>query len=197
MKHILLLLLAILSLSPVFAGDKKKAAKTKSGTPANEIEWISFDELERRMKKEPRKVYIDVYTGWCGWCKVMDKKTFTNSDVIKYINSKYYAVKLDAEWKSPIVFMNKTFPYNGEYKANMLAVELMHGQMSYPTTVILEEDFLSPQAIPGYLDVAVMEKILKFFGENHYKTKKFEEYEKAFVPAWKAPANAEEAEVKH
>lgn len=197
MKHVLLLMLAVMSLSPAFAGDKKKS-KAKTDASANEIHWISFAELEKNMKKEPRKVYIDVYTGWCGWCKVMDKKTFTNPEVINYINSKYYAVKLNAEQKEPIAFMGKTFPFNGEYKANMLAVELMGGQMSYPTTVILQEDLMSPAPIPGYLDVAVMEKVLKYFGENHYKTKKYDEFERTFVSSWKAVPDKEvEAEVKH
>jgi thioredoxin-related protein len=196
MKHVLLLLLTIMSLSPVFAGDKKKGKAKTATASANEIQWISLAELEKKMKKEPRKVYIDVYTSWCGWCKVMDKKTFTNPDVINYINSTYYAVKLNAEQKEPISFMGKTFPFNGEYKANMLAVELMGGQMSYPTTVILQEDLMNPAPIPGYLDVAVIEKVLKYFGENHYKTKKYDEFEKSFVSSWKA-APGTEAEVKH
>ncbi|RYD54676.1 MAG: DUF255 domain-containing protein [Sphingobacteriales bacterium] len=192
-------MLAILSLSPAFAGDKKKSANTKTtaAASANEIQWISLEELQQKMKKEPRKVYFDIYTDWCGWCKVMDKKTLTNPEVIKYMNSKYYAVKLNAERKDEISFMGKKFSFHGEYRANMLAVELMRGQMSYPTTVILEEDYMNPQPVPGYLDVTVMEKVLKFFGENYYKTKKYEDFEKSFVPQWKAAANAEEADVKH
>ena len=37
---------------------------------------------------------MDVYTKWCGPCKMMMANTFTNANVIEYINANYYAVKL-------------------------------------------------------------------------------------------------------
>jgi thiol:disulfide interchange protein len=62
-----------------FAQNKSTVAnKTKSSG----INWMSVEEVQERMKTEPRKVYVDIYTDWCGWCKVMDKKTFTHPNVI-------------------------------------------------------------------------------------------------------------------
>src|SRR5690606_15385403 len=160
MKRVLLLALTLMVLSPaVHAEDKQK--KTTNKQEAKEINWISLDELQVNMKKNPKKVYIDVYTGWCGWCKVMDKKTFTHPEVIKYINKNFYAVKLDAEQRDSIHFMGKTYGFMPDYRANLFAVELLQGQMSYPTTVILQENFQNPQPIPGYLDVPTIEKVLK------------------------------------
>jgi thioredoxin-related protein len=183
MKSILLVILAAFSLSHVsFAGDKQK----KTASAGNEINWVTLDELQVKMKKAPRKIYFDIYTDWCGWCKVMDKKTFTNPQVIKYMNEKFYAVKLNAERQDSIRFVGKMFGYVPDYKANMLAVELMGGRMSYPTTVILDENYQNPQPIPGYLDVPTIEKILKYLGENIYKTQKYEEYDKAFQASWAA-----------
>ncbi|RYF85706.1 MAG: DUF255 domain-containing protein, partial [Chitinophagaceae bacterium] len=142
------------------------------------------DEVQVAMKKQPKKVFMDVYTDWCGWCKVMDKKTFSHPDVIRYINKNFYAVKLNAEQKDSLFFMGKMYGYAPEHRANMLAAELMRGQMSYPTSIILEENFQNPQAIPGYLDVKTIEKILKYLGENIYKTKQFPEFEKEFIATW-------------
>ena len=39
----------------------------------NTLTWISFEQAVELQKKEPRKILIDVYTDWCGWCKKMDK----------------------------------------------------------------------------------------------------------------------------
>ena len=114
----------------------------------------------------------------------MDKKTFTHPEVIKYINKNFYAVKLDAEQRDSIRFMGKTYGFLPDYRANLFAVELLQGQMSYPTTVILHENFQDPQPIPGYLDVPTIEKVLKYLGENIYKTKKFEDFAKEFTPTW-------------
>ena len=63
-------------------------------------------------KDEPRKIMMDVYTQWCGPCKMMMRNTFTNADVIAYINANYY-VKFDAESPEPIEYQDRTFENPG------------------------------------------------------------------------------------
>jgi thioredoxin-related protein len=189
MKRLPLLALIFLALVPAtFAGGKKKpAAAETAASPLvndNEIHWLTVSEAEAAMKKAPRKVWIDFYTGWCGWCKVMDKKTFSNPNVIQYMNEHFYAIKIDAEQKEPITFQGKEFIYLPEQRVNQFAVELMRGQLSYPTSVFLEEGFQTPMAIPGYQDVAHMEMILKYLAEGIYKKTPFPEYQQGFVPSW-------------
>ncbi|MES2478276.1 MAG: DUF255 domain-containing protein [Bacteroidota bacterium] len=187
MKKILCTTLSLLTLSTAVMAQKKtgKAAPkaTKEAAVSDkEINWISLDEVQKRMKTKPKKVYIDVYTGWCGWCKVMDQKTFTNPGVISYINKNFYAVKLDAEQTDSIHFMGNHYGMEG--RTNQFAVQLLRGQMSYPTTVIMEENFQNPQIIPGYQDVKAIEPILKYLGENHYKSTPWEEYSKTAKTTW-------------
>ena len=73
----------------------------------NGIHWISLEEAQEKMKSEPKKVYIDLYTDWCGWCKVMDKKTFSHKQVIDFMNTHFYCVRLHAETKDSILFKSK------------------------------------------------------------------------------------------
>jgi thioredoxin-related protein len=80
--------------------------------------------------------------------------------------------------------MGKTYETKPGSNTNELAIELLHGQMSYPTTVIFEENFLNPQPIPGYLDVPTCEMIVKYLGENLYRTKGFADYQKEFKATW-------------
>lgn len=190
-KVVLLTVLAMLVLIPAMLladGNKKKKEETKTeakdDASASEIHWLSLDEVQVAMKKEPKKVYMDVYTDWCGWCKVMEKKTFTNKNVIKYMNEKFYAVRLNAEQKDSIRFLGKMYGFVPENRANQLAVDILHGQMSYPTSVIFEENFQQPQPVPGYLDVPSMEMILKYLGENTYKTVAFPEFQQNFKASW-------------
>ncbi|WP_242928280.1 thioredoxin family protein [Pontibacter vulgaris] len=149
--------------------------ESKSTAP---IKWLSIEEAAARQKVEPRKMVIDVYTDWCGWCKKMDKSTFTDPEVAAYINKNYYAVKLDAEGKEPITLNGRTFKYNPEYKAHELAVALLNGQMSFPSTVYLDEEMKMLSPVPGYLDAPAFSRILSYFGENHHKTMSWQEYEK-------------------
>lgn len=176
MKQSLLMMVAVLLLSTsAFAGGKEKGG----------INWMTWDEVQVAMKKEPRKVWVDVYTDWCGWCKVMDKKTFSNPDLIKYMNEHFYAVKFNAERTQDIMFQGTKYGMEG--KNNSLAVKLMNGQLSYPTIVIMNENFLNPEPIPGYMPLDRMETIMKYLGEGTYKTIGFEDHMKSFKPAWQNP----------
>ena len=62
----------------------------------NKINWMTVEEVQEKMLTAPRKVYIDIYTDWCHWCKIMDKKTFTNKYVIDYMNENYYCIHFNA-----------------------------------------------------------------------------------------------------
>lgn len=198
MKRALLLAVAIAGLSTIAHAEDKKSKTATATNIKKEIEWLSFAEAEKRMQAEPRKVWIDIYTGWCGWCKVLDKKVFAHPEVVKYLNSKFYAIKFDAERQDSIDFVGKKWGFVPESRASSLAVQLMNGQMSYPTSVMMTEGFQNPAPIAGYKPVEQMEMYMKYVGDDIYKTVKFEDYMKTFTPTWKevpepllplAPAN--------
>jgi thioredoxin-related protein len=159
-----------------------------------DIHWISIEEALNKMHQEPRKIYFDMYTDWCGWCKKMDASTFKNPNVVKYMNEKFYCIRFNAEQKDTLRFLTnvycKYYWYDAASKSNTLAVELLHGKMSYPTAVFLEEGnfseliFQGGIPVPGYQDIKSMEKILKYFGENIYKSKSWEDYDKSFIQYW-------------
>lgn len=151
----------------------------------NKLTWLSLDEAEAKMKIKKKPVLIDLYTDWCGWCKVMDKKTYSNKEVIKYIEENFYPVKVDAETKSALAWKNKLYNYSAQYKINTFALYLTNGQLSFPTTIILPDENTDPKAIPGYLKVPDMELILRYFGDGHYGKTPFESYRNSFSSTWK------------
>ena len=142
------------------------------------IKWMTFEEAVARSQKEPKKLFIDVYTDWCGWCKKMDKSTFADSAVADYINQHYYPVKLNAETKDTIRFNDQVFFFEPQYKANTLAVSLLSGKMGYPSYVILDERFAMPtQPLQGFMTTEQLLPTLRFFGDNIYQKKTWEEYQ--------------------
>ena len=76
---------------------------------AQKIHWMSLDEARAAQKVNPKKIFMDVYTNWCGPCKLLEKNTFQNPDVSRYISENYYAVKFNAEGTDEIIFYNQTF----------------------------------------------------------------------------------------
>ncbi|MEZ0540574.1 thioredoxin family protein [Fibrella arboris] len=155
------------------------------------INWLSFKEAFDLNQKAPRKIIIDVYTGWCGWCKVMDQKTFSQPAIIDYVNEHYYAVKLDAEQAADITVGGQTFRKQGN--AHELAVNLLQGKMSYPSTVFLDEKMAMIQPIAGYLEPRMFHQVITYFGGNYQAKEPFDTfkagtYVKEFQPAMPAPA---------
>jgi len=142
------------------------------------INWVSIEEADKLRQTEPRKILVDVYTDWCGWCKRMDATTFSDPQLVKYVNENYYAVKLDAEHKEPITVGGKTYEFvpNGRRGYNEIANELLQGKMTYPTIVFLDESMNMIQPMPGYLDAETMQPILEYLAENAYKETPWEEW---------------------
>ena len=158
-----------------------------------EIHWMSFDDAVKLNQKHPKKIFIDVYTQWCGWCKKMDADTYTDSTVIKYINKYYYAVRLDAETADTFHFKDHEFfnpkPHTRGY-TNELASSLLDGKLGYPTTVYMNENFERLTYVQSYVTVAELMPILKYFAEDKYKTMKFDDYKKSIGSSADTPSNA-------
>jgi thioredoxin-related protein len=169
----------ILALFSAFLNLAEPDAKVSE---AETIEWMTIEEAQLAQQKEPRKIFIDVYTDWCGWCKRMDKATFQNAEIAAYMNTNYYNVKFNAEQKDSIVFNGQTFKYvaQGRRGYHELAAALMNGKMSYPTVVFLDENLSILSPIPGFQAPAAFEPIMTFFGSNAYKETKWETYRQNF-----------------
>jgi thioredoxin-related protein len=155
-KFVLFSILALTFLSSC----KNTGAEKNNG----ELTWLTIEQASTiGSGKNKKKFMIDVYTDWCGWCKVMDKKTFTDPEVIKYLNENFNVVKFNAEQKEAVTFKGKTYNWEpmGRNGVNALGVELLGGRMSYPTIVYLDEK-LSPITIsPGYKEPAQLIEELK------------------------------------
>lgn len=137
------------------------------------INWMSMEEAERKVGENPRKIFVDVYTDWCGWCKRMDANTFSHPDIIRYINENFYAVKLNAEQSEPITFLGQTYVNEdpgARRSTHNFARALLQGRMSYPSVAFFDEELNLITALPGYREPAQFEPILVFFSEGHYMT---------------------------
>lgn len=127
------------------------------------VKWIDFKTLQKLDSLEKRPLLIDIYTDWCGWCKVMDKNTYSNKNIASYINNNFYALKLNSEKDDSIYYRNKLYRLKG--KNNELAVELLQGRMAYPSTVFVTKSG-SPFVVSGYLSPSEIEPYLVYFAEE-------------------------------
>lgn len=146
---------------------------------ADEITWVTWDEAMALNKNEGKKIFVDMYTDWCGWCKRMDATTFRNQSVINAISKDFYAVKFDAEQKEAIEFRGSKFEFTkaGRRGAHGLAVALLEGRLSYPSFVYLDENLDRITISPGFKKPDGILPELKWIAEEKYKTQTFKEYQ--------------------
>jgi thioredoxin-related protein len=182
MKKTLFISLTIIT-SALIALPGHSQTQQSSSTAAAKIKWMDFEEATALNKKKPKKIFIDIYTDWCGWCKKMDASTFTNPVIVKYMNDNFYAVKFNAERKDTVTYNGKKFMNpnpSSPRSSHQLATELLSGRMSYPSYVFLDESLSKVTVVPGYRKSPEFEAILNWIGSDAYKSQTWEDFNTAF-----------------
>ena len=141
---------------------------------AQEVEWMSMNDALEAQKENPKKIFVDVYTDWCGPCKLMDKKTLQNKDVAKYISNNYYAVKFNAEGTEEVNYNDFTYTnpnYNPDRKGRNSQHLFAHALKitGYPSIVFFDETGKVIAPVVGYQSPTQLEVYLKMINNDDYK----------------------------
>lgn len=159
------------------------------------INWVSWEQAQDQMKTQKRKIIVDIITDRCMWCKQMDNTTFQDAKLVKYINTNYYAIKFNAEQATVINFKGKSYDFipKGRSGIHELAIEITNGKLnSFPTLVVMDEDFNTIQPLSGFKSKEELDIILNYFGGNHHKSTPWSIYKESFI----ANRNSENNTVK-
>ena len=132
-----------------------------------EVNWLSFNQLDSALAVEPRPVFLDFYTSWCTFCRKMDKEVFVKPEVAQKLNQDYYAVKMDAETREVISFdgqrwsnQQATDKRDGIHDLAMLLAS-QKGEFAPPTMLFLNKDFEVEARYFEYLSSKTLLKYLK------------------------------------
>ena len=132
---------------------------------AQQIRWLSFEQLTDSMRKNPKPVMIFIHTSWCKYCAMQESNTFTDIGVLNKLNNDFYMLKLNAEETSSIVFLNRTYKYvpsgygTGYHElAEFLGRE--NGKLEFPTTIILTKSMVLSNRIQGFTDAPTLSSMM-------------------------------------
>jgi len=191
MKRLTIILIAIASIG-LFSAFYISNSGSQADEDIETINWMTWEEVEQAMKTTPKKVFVDVYTCWCGPCKMFSKTTLSDQRITKFLNKHYYAIKFDAHHPEAITIGGKTYNNpnyveypscrrNGTHELAYAVATSSDGRLAFPTTVYFDEDFNKLTALPGMLKAKDLEQILTYYSGDHYMKVEFEKFKEEFA----------------
>lgn len=132
------------------------------------LAWNTFDEGMALARQSNKKLLVDVYTDWCGWCKRMDSEVYTDQDVINALQRKFVLVKLNAESDKSVTYDGRTFT-EAQFAGSI-------GVTGYPSTLFFESNGKPITLLPGFVPPPKFLPVLRYIGDDHYQSLSFEEY---------------------
>lgn len=137
------------------------------------INWLTWEEALELHSEVEKKFFVDIYTDWCKYCDKMEKTTLSDPKIVEFLNQNYYSIHFNAEDKGEIIFNNKSYePIKsfGKRPTHELAIELMEGNLGYPTIVFVDENLKVIQPLQGFQDVRTFKMIMSYFAGDFYKS---------------------------
>ena len=130
----------------------------------NPVDWHPWgEEAFARAKRENKPVLLSIGYATCHWCHVMERESFENEEIAKFLNEHFIAIKLDREERPDL---------DKIYMSAMQALELGGG---WPLNVFLTPEqkpfyggtYFPPKparGLPSFLDV--LERVAGIWGER-------------------------------
>ena len=117
------------------------------------VEWgQDYDAALAKAKTDKKLVMVDLYTDWCGWCKKLDRDTYSDKDVAAKLTKDFIAVKVNPEKSARNAKLSRDF-----------------GTTGYPHIVFVDAQGKKVSEIDGYLPAAQFLKQLEKISEQATK----------------------------
>lgn len=145
------------------------------------VKWEKSDEVNELMKTEPRKTILNFYNYNKISCTLMRIQTFNQKQIADYLNKNYYLVNIDVFTQDTIEIKGITYiNENKPYKYHQLPIAALERKMAFPVFIILDEDGNVLQKYQQYMIPEKFEAVIKYYGEDAYKTQTFKAFTKTF-----------------
>ncbi len=145
------------------------------------IKWEPLDVAQELNKTESKKMLLNLYNYNKISCTLMRTQTYNNVDIASYLNDKFYSVNIDVFSQDTLEIKGiKYINENKSYKFHQLPIAALEGKMNFPAFIIMDEEGNILSKFQEYMTPEKFEKIMYYYGEDKYKTEKFDSFLKSF-----------------
>ncbi len=162
-------------------GYEKAFNDTSTEAKVKKLKWETPKEAFGQNAKAGKKKLVFINSEWCNTCKVMKRSSFIDSLNFDYITSKYDLVDFDPTTKDTLYYKGKALnnPASQEMPYHPLVFELGKGSLNIPSLIVMNEENEVIDAIPLYINSNFLKQISRFYGDDAYKTKSWQEFNSA------------------
>ena len=150
----------------------------------SQVKWHTIEQAAEAKIGE-KLYFVDFYTSWCGWCKKMDRETFTDPTVALILNKYYIPVKFDAEGNSEFTWRGNKYSNVATAPGNRpsthsFAKKVLGAKMGFPSFGLFKTDQAQLTVLQGYQSASDLVVILWYFASGDNKRYAFDNYSKIF-----------------
>lgn len=146
------------------------------------IKSHTLKEIEKLQKKNPKKILVNIFAGFCNSCKVQNATTLKDTSIANYINKHFYLINFDAESNDTILFKGEKCYKDllTGYPLNAFALKVTNNRLQFPTIAVLDEKENTLDALNSFLSPKTLLPILKYYAEDKFKTVSWPDFIKAY-----------------
>ncbi|MBQ1653152.1 MAG: DUF255 domain-containing protein [Bacteroidales bacterium] len=133
------------------------------------IDWMDFNAAVKKMKTNPKKLLLYIYSNWNTSSKIMLGGSFKEKDLAEYINKNFYAVQIPYDIKDTLTIAGHSFiNETGQMQhPHQLVLSLLHPDYRIPAFAIFDENATHPIFVQrGFSSYSTVEKLLTYFYED-------------------------------
>ncbi len=123
---------------------------------AEAIHWVDYDKGMAMAKKENKPVYLHFFADWCGYCRKMERETFSREEVAEGLNGDFISIRVNADHDSSLA--------------------RKYGVTGLPDNRFLDADGKQIYRIPGYMEPILFSFFMDYVTTESYKTMGVKEY---------------------
>ena len=172
MKKIINIFMIIIALAIFGCSEVSKESRAQDKTEVSiQVEKtttenfaLSFNDGLEKAAKENKNMIVDFYTDWCGYCKLMDEKTFNNKSVAKKLSEQFITVRINAEDPNEsATFKGRTF--------NNIELTRAFGVTGFPSLAFISPEHEVITVLPGYIPAEQFSYILDYVDQKCWEKK--------------------------